>query len=88
MRAVAPRTGADEMTIGENQPEVMPLTICVYDYADARGMLARFTFSPEERQRVAAGEDLYVMQLFHPGAQVFVPMHLQIGEGSLKVTGA
>jgi hypothetical protein len=64
MRPIAPRTGFPEVTIAEEQEEYMPVTVALYQYDDGvRGLLTRWTFTPEERAAVAAGEDVYVQQL-------------------------
>lgn len=69
MRSVAPRLpGCEEITVAEDQPEYCPITIAVVEPpsgfpAGGRILLARFTLTPDERQRIAAGEDLYVGQL-------------------------
>jgi hypothetical protein len=65
MRAIAPRTGAEELTFAEDQSEYLPVTIAVYPEYEpgARGLLWRFSFTPEEREAIAKGEDVYVMQL-------------------------
>lgn len=66
MRPVAPRTGAEELTFAEEQPEYLPITVATYpQYAGpgSRGLLWRYTFTPEEREAIFHGEDVYVMQL-------------------------
>lgn len=66
MRPVAPRTGAEERTFAEDQEEYLPVTVAIYpDFLGegTRGLLWRYTLTPEERQRVAAGEDIYIMHL-------------------------
>lgn len=64
MRPVAPRTGAPEVAVAENQPEYLAITAAVYP-TDVGGyaFLTRWRLSPEERQRVLEGEDLYLMQI-------------------------
>lgn len=63
MRPVAPRTGAPEVMVAEHQEEYMPLAVALYDYTDGtRGLLTRWTFTPEERAAIAGGEDVYVHQ--------------------------
>lgn len=59
---VAPRTGAPEVTIAEDQLEYLPITVAVYgDNAELgpRQLLTRWTFTDEERARIADGEDVY-----------------------------
>lgn len=62
MRMIAPRTGAHEITLAEEQPEYMPLTAAVYHHAEMQSpvLLTRWTFTPEERRRIAKGEDVYI----------------------------
>ena len=69
MRSVAPRIpGTEERTVAEDQMEYLPITVAILDPPpsfppEGRIILARFTLTPEERARIAAGEDLYVGQL-------------------------
>ena len=64
MRPIAPRTGAPEVTFAEEQEEYMPLTVAVHRYGDGPCvLLTRWTLTPDERERIAAGEDVYVGQL-------------------------
>ncbi|MDB4884557.1 MAG: hypothetical protein JWL95_3323 [Gemmatimonadetes bacterium] len=76
MRFVAPRTGATEITIAEEQPEYMPVTVAVYQFADGTpALLVRVKPSAEERARIAAGADVYVMQL----GNTLRPMNAYVG---------
>ncbi len=60
MRPIAPRIeGADEFVIAEEQLEYMPVTACLVQFDDELSRVCRWTFTPEERERIAAGEDLY-----------------------------
>ena len=80
MRMIAPRTGAPEVTIAEEQEDYAPLTVAVYgDNAELgpRQLLSRWTFTPEERARIAAGEDLYVGLLTF--GQPMQPISVQVG---------
>ncbi|MBX9853910.1 MAG: hypothetical protein K2Y26_00165 [Gemmatimonadaceae bacterium] len=84
MRPVAPRTGAPEITIAEEQEEYKPITIAVYQYSDgSRGLLTRYTFTAEERAAIARGEDVYIMQLNFGGG--FTPQIVECGPGSFTV---
>lgn len=89
MRAIAPRTGAPEQTIAEDQPEYLPVTVGIYGYADgATGLLTRWTFTPEERAAIAGGEDVYLMQLYFPGADEAVrmtPLIVRAGPGDFTL---
>lgn len=81
MRAIAPRTGAPEETIAEDQHEFVPLTVAIYvhaggDYDGMRELLTRWTMTKEERERIAAGEDIYIGQLNGAG---FTPLIVQVG---------
>lgn len=87
MRPIAPRTGAPEVTISEDQPEYMPVTIAVYAYENGSKMaLMRWTFTAEERQRIAAGEDVYVGQLNF--GNPITPLVVRCGPGDFAVTEA
>jgi len=64
MKPVSPNTGAPELTFAADQPQYIPVSVAVYDYPPlSRGLLTRWSLTPEERTRVANGEDIYVMQL-------------------------
>jgi hypothetical protein len=77
MRMVAPRTGAPEVTIAEDQEEYSPLVAAVYCFEGQRTLLTRWRLSDEDRARIAAGEDLYlsVMTFNNP----LQPVSLQVG---------
>ena len=80
MRMIAPRTGAPEVTIAEEQEEYKPVTAALYDYADGtRGILTRWQPSPEERAAILAGEDIYVQQLNF--GTPMTPMIVRCGPG-------
>lgn len=84
MRPVAPRTGAPEATVAEEQEEYMPLTVARYVHADGSGLLlTRWTLTPAERAAVAAGEDIYVGQLNFGGPMT--PLVVQCGPGQYLV---
>lgn len=67
MRPIAPRTGAPEATIAEEQEEYQPITVAVYELDHGRVYLARYTFTDAERAAIAAGEDVYFGQLTFNG---------------------
>jgi hypothetical protein len=65
MRPVAPKfpeiEQVREVVIAEDQHEYKSLTGAIVTFDDgARQVYARWTFTPEERARIAAGEDVYV----------------------------
>jgi hypothetical protein len=63
MRPVAPRLRDDieELAVAEEQPEFKPLTMARVICDDRSTMMvARWTFTPEERRRICKGEDVYV----------------------------
>lgn len=90
MRAVAPRTGAVEVTIAEDQLEYQPLVVACYHMPEAggQGMLTRWQPSPEERARIAAGEDIYICQLVFGDNARFTPMAVRCGPGEFQLEGA
>jgi len=61
MRPVSPRIdGADEVMIAEEQAEYAPLAAAIVRYENgAVERVCRWTFTPEERAKIAAGEDVY-----------------------------
>lgn len=62
MRPIAPRLNVgEEITVAEEQPQFKPLTMArVPIEGGGHYMVARWTLTPDERQRIAAGEDIYV----------------------------
>ena len=86
MRPVAPRTGAPEVTIAEEQEEYMPITAGVYEYGNGtRALLTRWRLDDDERARIAAGEDLYLMLLTF--GRPMQPVSLRVGPGDWQVSG-
>lgn len=80
MRAIAPRTGALEITIAEEQEEYMPITAALYEFDNgARGLLTRWTFTPEERLAIANGEDVYILEVVFN--QKMTPLVVRCGPG-------
>jgi hypothetical protein len=60
MRPVAPRIdGAEEITIAEHQHEYLTICAAIVEYSDSAQRVCRWTFTPEERAQIAAGEDIY-----------------------------
>lgn len=60
MRPIAPRIqGADEFVVAEEQLQYMPVVACLVQFDDELSRVCRWTFTPEERAKIAAGEDLY-----------------------------
>ena len=75
---IAPRTGAPEITVAEDQLEYLPITMALYgDETGVKQMLSRWTFTPEERARIANGEDLYVALMTF--GQPMQPISAQVG---------
>lgn len=91
MYMVAPRTGADEITLAEEQPEYSPLVAAKYEIQydagrpPAPGLLTRWRFTEEERARIAAGEDLYLGVLTF--GKALQPLMLQVGPEGWEVEG-
>jgi hypothetical protein len=83
---VAPRTGAPEIAIAEEQEEYLTLTGAVYGDNGAAGpvtLLTRWRLSDEDRARIAAGEDLFVaLQTF---GRPLHPMAVQVGDDGWRV---
>ncbi len=91
MRSIAPRTGAPEITLGEEQEDYRPLTVASYvfkkkkeDPGGSEGFLTRWSPNAEERKRIADGEDIYVMSLTF--GDPLQPIWVQIGPTDLLVT--
>ncbi len=79
MRTIAPRIeGAEEFTIAEEQPEYMPVVACLVQFGDGSIVrILRWTFNPEERQRIAAGEDIFFGT---PASIQLTPHWLRVGD--------
>lgn len=77
---VAPRTGAPEIAIAEEQAQYLTLTAAVYGDNGANGpitVLTRWRMSDEDRSRIAAGEDVFLaVQTFGNPLQ---PVLMQVG---------
>jgi hypothetical protein len=88
MRAIAPRTGAPEVTLAEEQEQYFPITAGVYRWNDGSvSLLTRWTFTPEERAAITAGEDVYIGQLYFPGANpiAMTPLQVRCGPGEFTI---
>lgn len=85
MHMVAPRTGAPETSVAEEQHEYRQLTCAVYRTHDGgpfeggRYLVSRWRFTDDERARIAAGEDLYISHLTWDGP--LQPLMPQVGTG-------
>ncbi|HKB54416.1 MAG TPA: hypothetical protein VKD22_10470 [Ramlibacter sp.] len=82
MRMIAPRTGAREITLAEDQLEYSTLTVAVYNDKGTPGvgprvLVSRWTLTPEERAQVAAGEDVFVA--LQTGPTPMQPIIVDIG---------
>lgn len=61
MHMVSPRTGAEEITVAEDQLDYKPLVAAFYKNPDGVPiLLTRWRFTEDERRQLAAGEDLYL----------------------------
>lgn len=89
MRSIAPRTGADEVTVAEDQPEYLPITVALYAQPIGETAvlhrLTRWQPTPAERAAIAAGEDIYVAQLSHLRAPM-TPLSVHVGPGPYALT--
>lgn len=63
MRPVAPRIGAPEITLAEEQHDYLPITAAVYQGVLGTEVVTRWQLTPEDRARLLAGEDLYLRVL-------------------------
>lgn len=78
MRAVAPRTGLPEITLAEDQQEFQPITVCLWhDPTGAVGVLTRWRPSPDERERLIRGEDIYIALTTY--GRPMQPLSVQVG---------
>lgn len=86
MHMVAPRTGAPEVTIAENQVEYKPVVAALYvhpQFGNAPVLLTRWRLNDEDRRRIAEGGDLYIslMTFGHP----MQPITVQVGPAGWTV---
>ena len=84
MRSVAPRLSvpAHEYTIAEDQLEFMPVVAANVTFGDDEypTRVLRYTFTAEERAKIAAGEDLYFGT---PAVQQLNPHWFSIGDPTI-----
>lgn len=88
MKTVQPMTGAQEITLAVDQPEYESLICAVYHDTDfdCPMLLSRWKPSDEERERIAAGEDLYLAVL--TCGDPMQPVMLTVGDKQWKVPPA
>jgi hypothetical protein len=67
MRMIAPQVEAPHVTVAEDQEEFKPITAAIVRHSQGVCHLLAFRPSPEERQRLADGEDLYISLLTFGG---------------------
>ncbi len=82
MHSIAPRTGAEEVTLATDQHEYKELVAAHYMVEYAEGMqghalLTRWRFTSEERERIKEGADLYLACLTF--GNPLQPLMLQVG---------
>jgi hypothetical protein len=90
MKQVAPRIGADEITVAEDQLEFRTVVAAVCqmpdndpDFPSVRYLVTRWRLSDSERQAIAGGEDFYIRHLTGSGSlQAFAP---QVGPEGLPL---
>lgn len=81
MRFIRPGTGATEMVLADAQPEYIPLPVAIYsnsNYPTATEMLTRVTFTKEERENIAKGDDVFISELIF-GSGKFAPLNVTVG---------
>lgn len=85
MRPIAPRTGAPEVTIAEEQEQYAVITAATYFNTEHHSpvLLMRYLFSPADRARVAAGDDLYIGVLTF--GKRLQPLSVQVGPDGWQV---
>lgn len=78
-RSVSPSIdGLDEITVAENQLEYKTLIASPVEFqGGGRGLVSRWRFSDEERALIAAGEDLYFLQM--TGGRPMQPVEFNVG---------
>lgn len=91
MRFIAPRTGAEEVNLAEDQLEYMPVVVAVYmnsNYPGAKMLLTRVRLDSFDKARIAVGDDLFISELVFPdteGKVRFTPLDIQVGMKHWKV---
>ncbi len=79
MRPVSPDIeGVDEHVIAEEQLEFMPISAAYVTFNDDPQVhrICRWTFTPEERAKIAVGEDIYFGTL---ADNLLMPHWLRVG---------
>lgn len=79
MYMVAPRTGAKEVTLAEDQLEYKPLVAAVYRHPEHDGiiLLTRWRLTDEDKERILKGEDIYLSVMTF--GQPLQPIAIQVG---------
>lgn len=78
MKPIHPGTGAQEVTVAEDQPEYIKYPAALYQTKEGTlCLLSRWTFTDEEREMIARGEDLFVGIL--TGGRPVQPVIFQVG---------
>lgn len=82
MNPIDPDTGGKPVVFAKDQPEYKALPIAVHrvpDNARARYLLSRWQPTPEEREAIARGDDIFIAQLNF--LTPMTPMIVQVGPG-------
>lgn len=78
MRTVAPRLGLPEIMVAKEQEQYETVHVSLVDYSDGtKGVILRWRLDDEDRERIAAGEDLYMGLLTFGGPMQ--PVSLEVG---------
>ena len=85
-RAIAPRVGCPEIMLAEDQEEYLDVCVAVVPYSDgSTGIMTRWRLSDVERDKIAAGEDIYLSLLTF--GRPMPPIILEIGRPEWATDG-
>ena len=86
MKTVAPTVGCPEIQLAEYQPEYETVTAARIVFSDRSiGMMTRWELDDEERERIAAGDDVYLTVYTH--GRPMQPVNVEIGHPNWATEG-
>ena len=77
-RPVAPRVGAPEVMMAQDQDQYLTVCVALITYSDqSQAVMTRWRLSDEERALIAAGNDVYLTLMTF--GQPMQPITMEIG---------
>lgn len=85
MRPVSPDIGWPEAVAGENELEHSPLPVAFVEHPEGmQSVVSRWRLTPEEREAVAVGADLFVTVL-RPRSPLVQPLYVRVGSSGYEL---